>query len=65
MGTAQRPAASAKAARSQALGARMMLNGMFWILNTGAPWRDLPERYGPWRTVYDRFNLWSQDGTLN
>lgn len=45
--------------------ARMVLNGMFWILNTGAPWRDLPERYGPWRTVYDRFNLWSRDGTLD
>jgi transposase len=45
--------------------ARKMLNGMLWILNTGAPWRDLPERYGPWRTVYDRFNLWSRDGTLD
>jgi len=45
--------------------ARKVLNGMLWILNTGAPWRDLPERYGPWRTVYDRFNLWSRDGTLD
>jgi len=45
--------------------ARKMVNGMLWILNTGAPWRDLPERYGPWRTVYDRFNLWSRDGTLD
>jgi len=45
--------------------ARKVLNGMMWILNTGAPWRDLPERYGPWRTVYDRFNLWSRDGTLD
>jgi len=45
--------------------ARMVLNGILWILNTGAPWRDLPERYGPWRTVYDRFNLWSRDGTLD
>jgi transposase len=38
---------------------------MFWILRTGAPWRDLPERYGPWRTVYDRFSLWSRDGTFD
>ena len=45
--------------------ARRMLNGMLWILRTGAPWRDLPERYGPWRTVYDRFSLWSRDGTLD
>ena len=44
---------------------RKVLNGMLWILRTGAPWRDLPERYGPWRTVYDRFSLWSKDGTLD
>ena len=29
----------------------------------GAPWRDLPERYGPWQTCYDRFVRWRQDGT--
>jgi transposase len=38
--------------------ARDMLNGMIWILMTGAPWRDLPERYGPWETVYRRFREW-------
>jgi transposase len=32
-------------------------------LHTGAPWRDVPERYGPWQTVYDRFNKWRKDGT--
>ena len=42
-----------------------VLDGMLWILRTGAPWRDLPERYGAWRTVYDRFNLWSRDGTFD
>src|SRR3954451_5637645 len=42
---------------------RAMLNGIFWRLNTGAPWRDLPERYGPWQTAYDRFRRWRQDGT--
>ena len=31
---------------------RQMLNAMMWILRTGAPWRDLPERYGPWQSVY-------------
>ena len=38
---------------------RIMLNGMLWIAKTGAPWRDLPNRYGPWETVYSRFRLWS------
>ena len=31
---------------------RTMLNGMLWILRSGAPWRDLPERYGKWKSVY-------------
>ena len=41
---------------------RTVLNGMLWILATGAPWRDLPERYGPWQTVYDRFAKWRRSG---
>jgi len=40
---------------------RTMFNGMLWIGKTGAPWRDLPERYGPWETVYSRFRLWSKN----
>jgi transposase len=35
---------------------------MLWILRTGAPWRDLPERYGPWRTVASRFYRWRKAG---
>jgi transposase len=42
---------------------RPIVNGILWILHTGAPWRDLPERYGPWETVYYRFNRWRKDGT--
>ena len=42
---------------------RRIVNGILWHLHTGAPWRDLPERYGPWQTVYDRFNRWRQGGT--
>ena len=42
---------------------RTIVNGILWHLHTGAPWRDLPERYGPWQTVYDRFNRWREDGT--
>lgn len=45
--------------------AREMLNGMFWILRSGAPWRDLPERYGPWQTVYHQFNLWRRTGVFD
>lgn len=41
-----------------------MLNGIFWRLNTGAPWRDLPDRYGPWQTVYDRFSSLRKSGLL-
>lgn len=41
---------------------RQILNGIFYILRTGAPWRDLPERYGPRTTVYNRYNRWGQRG---
>jgi transposase len=44
---------------------RLIVNGILWILHTGAPWRDLPERYGPWETVFYRFNRWRNDGTWN
>src|ERR671919_2241194 len=42
---------------------RKVINGILWRLRTGAPWRDLPERYGPWQTCYDRFVRWRRDGT--
>ena len=42
---------------------REVVNGILWKLRTGAPWRDLPERYGPWQTCYDRFSRWRRDGT--
>jgi transposase len=42
---------------------RRTINGILWRLRTGAPWRDLPERYGPWQTCYERFRRWQQDGT--
>lgn len=41
---------------------RRVLNGIFWILRSGAPWRDLPERYGPYMTCYNRFNRWRRAG---
>jgi len=42
---------------------RPIVHGILWILHTGAPWRDLPERYGPWQTVFQAFNRWRADGT--
>ena len=44
---------------------RATLNGIFWILHTGAQWREMPERYGKWQSVYDRFVRWRRDGTLD
>jgi putative transposase len=44
---------------------RTILNGMFWVLNSGAPWRDLPERYGAWKTIYGRYRRWTAEGLFN
>jgi transposase len=41
---------------------RRVLNGIFWVLRSGAPWRDLPERYGPRTTCYNRFVRWRNAG---
>jgi transposase len=41
---------------------RRILNGILWVHRTGAPWRDLPERYGPVGTVSSRFYRWRQAG---
>lgn len=41
---------------------RRVLNGIFWVLRSGSPWRDLPERYGPYTTCYNRFRRWTKAG---
>ncbi len=41
---------------------RQFINGVFWILRTGAPWRDLPETYGNWKNVHHRFCRWRDKG---
>jgi transposase len=41
---------------------RQILNGILWVLRTGAPWRDMPERYGKWTTIYSRFQRWRKSG---
>ena len=43
---------------------RTVFNGVLWILRTGAPWQDLPERYGPHQTVHRRFQSWVRTGVL-
>lgn len=44
---------------------RNVMDGILWILRTGAPWRDLPEEFGKWATVWDLFDKWNGDGTLD
>ncbi len=41
---------------------RRIISAILWKLATGAPWRDLPERFGPWQTVYTRFWRWTRAG---
>ncbi len=43
---------------------RKVLNGVLWILRTGAPWKDLPPRYGPYQTVHRRFQNWVDSGAI-
>ena len=44
---------------------REIVDAILWILRTGAPWRDLPEEFGPWATAWDLFDTWNADGTLD
>ena len=41
---------------------RNIVNGIFWILRTGAPWRDVPKEFGKWQTVWDLFDRWNASG---
>jgi putative transposase len=41
---------------------RLFVNGVLWVLRSGAHWCDLPERYGRWKTVHKRFSRWSKAG---
>ena len=41
---------------------RLIIDALLWLARTGAPWRDLPERFGPWRTVATRFYRWTRSG---
>ena len=41
---------------------RVFMNAVLWIAKTGAPWRDLPERFGNWNSVFQRYNRWCKRG---
>jgi transposase len=41
---------------------RLFLNGVIWVLRSGAHWHDLPERYGKWKSVHTRFSRWAKAG---
>src|SRR3712207_372527 len=56
---------SSKATGRKRRDPRQMLNAIFWILCSGASWRDLPERYGPWQSVYHWYRIWTNDGTFD
>jgi transposase len=43
---------------------RQLIDGIRWRTRAGAPWRDVPERYGPWHTLHTRFRRWALDGTF-
>ena len=45
--------------------AREMMDALMWMLRTGAPWRDLPDWFGPWQTAYTRFSRWRDSGLLD
>ena len=43
---------------------RLFVDAVFWLAKTGAPWRDLPRRFGAWNSVFRRFSRWSKSGVL-
>jgi transposase len=55
--------AGKKPGRPQTWTRRQLIDGIRWRTRAGAPWRDVPERYGPWDRAYDLFRRWQRDGT--
>ena len=60
--TSIRPMLPNKARGVPRMNDRRVLNGIFWVLRSGAPWRDLPGSFGPYTTCYNRFVRWRRAG---
>lgn len=58
------PSETGRKARPAKLRNRTFMNAIMYIAKTGAPWRDLPERFGPWKTVHTKFTRWNAAGVL-
>ena len=43
---------------------RELMNAIIWVLRTGAPWCELPKKYGPWHTAYNNFRKWTCEGII-
>lgn len=48
--------------RSSAKGNRLFIEAVIWKFRTGAPWRDVPERFGDWKNIHRRFSRWAERG---
>jgi transposase len=48
--------------RKSALGNRLFVEAVIWKFRSGAPWRDLPERFGNWKNIHTRFSRWAKSG---
>jgi transposase len=55
--------AGGKPGRPSAWTKRQLIDGIRWRTRVGAPWRDVPDRYGSWSAVYALFRRWQRDGT--
>ena len=48
--------------RNSELGNRLFVEAVIWKFRSGAPWRDLPERFGNWKNIHTRFSRWAKSG---
>jgi transposase len=58
------PAETGRRGRPADLRNRTFMNAIFYVAKTGAPWRDLPERFGPWHTIHNKFTRWNRKGVF-